>query len=364
MPPIVSSDSLKRLNAVRIIVVLIIALGYASTMPIGPGNPEVFAHLGYDPSWVGIQMIFFLSGFLALRSIRRHGSAGKYLRSRAIRNIPLLALFTLVTIVVIYPALNTANEAPLASIKKLSFYFFYTVSCVDPGRVLPGLLDEAKYVCLIQGAIWTFKWGLIAHIAAAIGTKFNMFGNNRLILAGATALVIIFSIVFYAEAKTELAILGTPTVALRLAYPFLTGMAVFAYQDRLPQTPRGKTILLAFFGGVAYLWYTFLPWTPVIEVGLTAFWTYGAFILATSKTPALGFLDNWPNLALGLYLVNWPISQLLLIAIPDITPWGLIGLCLPLSLITASAGHALVSRHSYTYAKKLSGRMRTLPAAA
>ncbi|MGJ8564928.1 MAG: hypothetical protein ACSHXY_15415 [Alphaproteobacteria bacterium] len=355
MPQIDHSDSLIRLNAVRVIIVLVIAFGYASTMPIGPGNPELFAHLGYDPSWIGIQALFFFSGFLALRSIRRHGSAIDYLRSRFIRNMPLLALFTLVTVLIIYPALNTATEPLVVTVKKLGLYFIYTVSCLDPGRTLPGLLDEANYICLIQGAVWTFKWGLVAHLAAAAGTQLHLFDNNRIVLTLAVLVTLLFACVFYLSAKIDMPLLETPALALRLAYPFLIGMAVFAYQDKLPTSPLVRTSLLTFFAGMAFIWHSgVFMWTPIIEISLTAFWVYSAFLLAMSKTPALRILENWPNLALGLYLVNWPTSQLLMLAFPEITPWGLIALSLPISLCIALAAYALLSKHSYAYASQLS----------
>ena len=51
---------LSRLNAVRLIVVTLIAIGYASTMSIGPGSVEWLNTFGYDPSLYGLQVLFFL----------------------------------------------------------------------------------------------------------------------------------------------------------------------------------------------------------------------------------------------------------------------------------------------------------------
>ena len=113
------SDYMPRMNAVRALVVLVIAFGYASTMPLGPGNREYLAFLGVDPSWVGIQVLFFLSGYLALKSVRRHGSAIKYLTSRIARNIPLLALFTLIAVLVIYPMFGASNDSFGETVNKL-----------------------------------------------------------------------------------------------------------------------------------------------------------------------------------------------------------------------------------------------------
>ena len=121
-------EPLARLNSVRVITVIFIAIGYASTMPLGPTYPEALAHLGYDPSWIGIQVLFFLSGFMAMRSLERGSTAYAYLRSRFLRNIPLLAVFTLIAILVIYPALGVKGESFSTLTSKLGLYFFATVS--------------------------------------------------------------------------------------------------------------------------------------------------------------------------------------------------------------------------------------------
>lgn len=336
--------NLERLNAVRIFIVLMIAFGYASTMPIGPGHPELLAHLGHDPSWVGIQLLFFFSGYLALRSARRHGSANTYLWSRIIRNIPLLAVFTLIAVIIIYPIVGITEDSPIALTKKLAFYFFETVSCTDPGRTLPGLLDNAKYMCLIQGAIWTFKWGMIAHIATSIGMRLGLLNKNWLILLATAAIMFAHFVAAYILAKQNPDGLGTPALALRLAYPFMIGMCFYAFEDKLPKDSLSRIVLLALLISTALFQYAYMQWTPLIEIQLTLSWAYALFLIATSRTEKLAFLNNWPNLALGLYLANWPVSQMWVLFVPDITSWGLISVALPTTVIIASLGYWLVSR--------------------
>jgi len=66
---------LLRLNAVRFIVILFMMFGYASTMSLGTEYQESLALYGYDPSWHAIQVLFFLSGILAYRSLE-NGKTG------------------------------------------------------------------------------------------------------------------------------------------------------------------------------------------------------------------------------------------------------------------------------------------------
>ena len=356
------TQPLLRLNAVRIIVVVFIALGYASTMPVGPGNPELFAHLGLDPSWLGIQVLFFFSGFLAMRSLSRGSTAFEYLRSRTLRNIPSLALFTLIAVLIIYPALGVKTETIGATTVKLGLYFFETVLCVDPGRVLPGLLDDALYMCLIQGAVWTFRWGAIAHICAAIGSQMGVFKNRALLACFAALSIMGYFTVAHIQAKVGFDLLNNISLGLRLSWPFLTGMACYAYRDKLPVSAVGKAVALLIFGGGAVAWNSFLPWTPAIEILLTGFWVYAALLLAMSKTPKLGLLENWPNLALGLYLANWPTSQLILLANPGLSPLELIALSLPISGLIAFVVHELITKRTYQFAGSRQETLSSPPA--
>ncbi len=353
MPHTGPSEIIPRLNAVRVIIALMIALGYASTMPIGPGNKEVLWHMGHDPSWFGIQLLFFVSGYLALRSIRRHGSAFAYLRSRFTRLMPSLLLFTFVAAFIIYPALGAMSGNPGEIFRKLTLYFFATVSCLDPGRTLPGLLDEAYYMCLIQGGIWTLRWGLIAHICAAIGTRLGVFKSNKTVLFLAVLVASAYFAAEYIRAKQGYVWLESPVLALRLSYPFLAGMAIYAYRGAIPKTGKGKTLMLLCLGLASAIWYYFLPWTPAIEMLTSAFWAYLAIIFIHSKTPKLAVLDNWPNLALNIYLVNWPVSQLLVLAYPELGSWGIIAMSLPITIIVSAVVHWLMSSYLMPYVRHL-----------
>lgn len=326
------TDNILRLNFVRILIVLAIAIGYASTMPLGPDASEALKHFGYEPSWIGIQLLFFFSGFLALASLKRHKSALKYLVSKALRNGPLLALFTLFSVGVVYPVFGTSSGNLFKDLAKLGQYAIETISCINPGQRLPGLLDDSKYMCLIQGAIWTFRWGLVLHIGAACAWKLGFFSNKRFILAYAGLSALGYAAAQYAYVMNDLDNLYFPMMVLRLSFPFLTGMALYAYRDNMPTRLSTKAIVLSGFGLFAAMNFIFLTWTPLIEISLTAFWGYAAYLMAFSSHRALKWTENWPHLALGFYLANWPAAQILLLLNPAFSPLALMTLAIPLAL--------------------------------
>lgn len=325
-------EKFSRLNFTRVLIVLAIAIGYTSTMPIGPEASEYLKHFGYEPSRIGIQLLFFFSGFLALASLRRRQSALKYLISKVLRNGPLLALFTLVAVGIIYPIFGTSSGSLVTDMAKLSRYAIETITCVNPGQKLPGLLDYSKYTCLIQGAVWTFRWGLIIHIGAALAWKLGLLSRRSLIVIYAIISTIGYAAAQFVYVHTNMESLYLPLMLLRLSYPFLIGMAVYAYRDRMPKSLGVKFSLLTGLGFLAAINATFLPWTPLIEISLTAFWGYAAYQLAFSTNQAFKWTEKCPHLALGFYLANWPAAQILLLLNPALSPAALIALSIPLAL--------------------------------
>jgi len=356
-------EHFSRLNFTRILIVFAIAFGYASTMPHGPDASEYLKHFGYEPSWIGIQLLFFFSGFLALASLQRHKSSLKYLISKALRNGPLLALFTLVAVGIIYPIFGTSSGNLITDLAKLSRYTFETITCINPGQRLPGLLDDSKYACLIQGAVWTFRWGLFIHIAAACAWKLSLLSRKSLIMAYAIASTLGYIAIQYTYLKTQMASLYLPVMMLRLSFPFLIGMAIYAYRERMPQSLSTKCMILASCGLFTVINFLFLPWTPLIEISLTAFWGYAAYLLTFSTHRIFKWTENWPHLALGFYLANWPAAQILLLLKPTLSPAMLIAMSLPLALsFSALAYVAVHGPATHILRRKLDGKIAIQPA--
>lgn len=346
---------LTRLNAVRSFIVIIIAIGYASTMGISPQAGEVLRHLGHDPSWLGIQVLFCLSGYLALRSLHRHGSSLRYLMSRALRNLPLLAVYTSAVIFILYPIFCIPEESFTKAFPKLALYFLKTVTLIDPGTELPGLFDDAKYMCLVQGAIWTFRWGAIAHILMAAGWRLGILKSRIVILILAITSTLFYVLAYGWSYKNGFTQFEPLILGLRLGYAFLIGAALWGWQHKLPAKIIGKGLLLGGILGGAIFNYLLLPWSPLIEVFSTLFWTYLAVLIIQKPSRATDWMASWPNLTLGIYIGCWPVCQTLLSLYPVMGTWSLIAATLGVTIILAIITHIIISgRINVWAAQKLS----------
>lgn len=335
---------LPRLSSMRVIIVLFIAMGYASTMPVGPRAQEIGSHLGYEPSWIGIQILFFFSGALALRSLQARRFGIDYLRQRFLNIFPLLTAFTLAAILVIYPLCAPDGRFDLETTTALLKYFALTITAIDPGQPLSGLLDNAPYACLIQGAIWTFRWGLAFHILTAVLGRSPSIIKPQALLITSMITTVVYGITTYLAVKNNWSDLIHAITALRLAYPFLIGMTVWAYRDKMPTSLFKRIAIICLCFAISGAVDRFGPWSPLIEIALCFGWGYSAWLIATSTTAVLSSMDNWPHISPAMYMANWPIAQLLLMQYPNISPMQLVMLSLLLTMLTAATVHYGVTR--------------------
>lgn len=343
-----TEPGLQRLNAVRLVIVLLIGLGYASTMPIGPGNAEWLQLFGYDPSWYGVQALFCLSGYLGVRSLTRHGSARLYLTSRAVRNLPILALYTLAVVSLIYPIFCGSNSGVAQDFGRLSFYFFETVSMLDPGRPLPGLLDDSLYMCLIQGAIWTLRWGAFAHFALAVGWQLKILQPRFALPALSLLSLLCYAAVTHYIVNTGAKQFDSLLPGMKVGYAFLGGAALFVLRNKLPTRWTQHGLILFALFGCGFIQFTVLPWTPFIDVVMSIFWSYLALALVLTPAKLTNFVKSCPNLTAGVYFSTWPIAQVLVLSFPEITAAVLVPATLGLSLALALVTYRLF-REALTY---------------
>ena len=343
------------LGPVRMLVITMIAFGYASTMPRGPETAEYFNMFGYDPSWYGIQIIFMMSGFLALRSLQRHGSAVKFLISRAGRNLPALAVFTGLVILVLFPLFAVPLSGEETRFGQHIHYLIKVLTCANPSELTPGLLDNALYMCVIQGGIWTFRWGMIAFATTAVLWRVGGLKDRRILVLLTLGITMLYAaIVIYAVRNPDIShgqILEYSRVGLRLGWIYLVGMCMYAFKESISRSLAVPFGLLSLAG----IQFIFLPWTPFIEICATLGLGYLAYLAMTSRINLPASLRRLPDLSLGLYIYNWPAAQITLLLMPSLTPYPLFAVSFPVTIFLSYITWFAVSRKiNFSLTKRLS----------
>jgi hypothetical protein len=336
--------NLSQLNAVRIIIVMFIAIGYASTMKIGPGAPEWFNLFGYDPSLYGIQVLFFLSGWLAWRSLDQGRSLRHFVKSRAKHVMPWLFAYTIIVVVLLYPLLCNHDAPNVEGMAGLTVYFFKTVTLIQPGTTMHGALDHAAYPCMLQGTVWTLRWGAIAYIGLILMHRLGFRHIGWSIALFLIALTAHCSLNLW-SLSGDSQFVSSLIPLIRLMIPTLLGVILYQCRAALPRKARTWFMIAAGWIGLATLHYSFLRWTPMIELLAMAGWcSLSVAVLRTDWT----MLKHWPKIAVAIYLGIWPITQLWLAVVPAIAVPNLViaamASCVALALMINSLQSVLATR--------------------
>ncbi|MEM7728856.1 MAG: acyltransferase family protein [Pseudomonadota bacterium] len=306
---------LGHLNAVRIGVVTLIGLGYASTMAVGPGSREWLNVFGYDPSLFGIQVLFFLSGWLAWRSLSRGRTVRQFVASRARRTLPWVVFVTLIVTTLLYPLLCDHDAPHAHGVGELAVYFLNNITLIRPGQPLPGALDGALYPCNLQGTIWTLRWGALAYAGLLALHALRLSGRGVFWVILIALIAGHVGLNAWVDARGSSAL--EPLIpGMRVAVPFVLGVLARQHRLRLPRDRAGWAVMAAVALGAATLHYRFLPWSYSIELLAMTGWCALAMAALHSR---LNALRHWPDIVVPLYLGAWPTAQTWLFLQPDIT---------------------------------------------
>lgn len=304
---------LKRLNGVRLIVIILIAIGYASTMAVGPQAKEWLHFLGHDPSWYGIQVLFFISGWLAWRSLTSGRGIKAFIRTRAMRTLPWVAMYTFVVAAILYPILCDHDAPAIKGTLDLTLYFVKTVTLIDPGGPMPGALDHALYACLLQGTIWTLRWGVIAYVGL-ICLSWLRPGPRSLSVLFVLCIMVHIAVGSW-SLQTGSDVFRPMLPGLRLGYAFLGGVWIRSMEPSLNLRWKGWLLTSLICLGLAAAHYYAITWTHMIEV--MASLGLCALAMALLRSP-FSVLTGWPNLTLPAYLGIWPVAQLVVYLDPTV----------------------------------------------
>jgi len=197
--------------------------------------------------------------------------------------------------------------------KRITKYVMLTVFCIDPSSPVQGLMDDAKYMCLVQGALWTLRIGVILHIAVVIAHFIKLFSNRIFILLGTSVVTLTYAFAGYFAAKKGIENLESLLTILRLSYAFGTGLCVWAYREKILELRHWVLILPLTFFVIASANFWFSKWTTLIEISSTLTFIFLSWIVLVTRNRTFALLKNWKNVTMISMTIGWPTIQTLLL---------------------------------------------------
>ncbi|WP_410565478.1 acyltransferase family protein [Amycolatopsis sp. cmx-4-61] len=330
---------LRMIGAITVIVDHSMPLLHPQRLTIFPASWHM------SPGYIALMGFFAMSGYQIQDSWARDPSWWRFAARRLLRIMPPLVVVVLVTVFVLGPLVTTWPAHDYWTHIQTWRYLVGTTVLFFLQHQLPGVFTGNPYPFSVNGAIWTLPMELLGYGLVLVAGVVVLIGVPRwfllLVLGGMvyTDSVLRATFEYHGAGGSLLVVPIGSTVSFLV--PFVLGVVLHAYRDRIPLEPW---VALVLFG--AYLG---LSQTPASRYALALSAAYGAITLAMHWPRRLEAAAPHVHGSYGTYIWGFPIQQLFILAgVRQV--WLLILLAVPAAYVAG--------RLSWTYVEKPTQRLR------
>lgn len=296
-------------NLIRFLAAFAVLFDHVSLASLGygvhkPGFEQVF---GMSLSELAVNMFFVLSGFLVTKSLVMRNDVVSYIVARFLRLVPAFAIMVLMTTFGI--GLYFTSNDPFTYLANVDThrYWIGTLASFNEVGSLPGVFDANPQPHLMNVAIWTLKYEVIAYIAL-LGLWSLSVLHNRTLFASVAAIFIVMALILVQIPGIHLSphsVDGAAWVSLiRFGLCFLVGSLFYCYRDRIPLSgPLAIIGLAASYLAIDQHAYEVLT---VLSAGYALIW---ASLVPTGK---VRLFNRFGDYSYGVYIWHWPVLQALI----------------------------------------------------
>ena len=335
-----SAPRSNNLDALRLLGAAAVILGHAYHLT---GRPTLVPGLfAYPVSTIGVVVFFSISGYLITASWSRNPHVVSYTAARALRIFPALIVVVLLTVFVLGPAVTTlpvgeyfdSRTTPSPQAPDLDTLRYLMNIAMQPQYYLPGVFTaDVPYPNAVNGSLWTLPAELFCYVMVPLLCLVPRFARP---LTFAAALAV--SLVLAAVPALDSPVIWGSRIsdAAGMWVFFATGALLRLAHERWRgffRTDVAVVLCLAYLVVISIL----PVWTPRIS------WLALPYIVLTmglASTPYVRRAARFGDLSYGMYLVGFPVQQLVVVYV------GIVSMSLNLVLVVAiSAVLSLVSWH-------------------
>ncbi|MCX7888536.1 MAG: acyltransferase [Rhodobacteraceae bacterium] len=334
------------LNLIRFLAATAVLVSHAWPMTRGRGTAEPLQGLtGLSLGEMAVCVFFAASGFLIAASLDRRPAPVDFLRARAARLVPGLAVSLLLVTFALGPAVSTRPaETYLASPDTWEF-LIRNLTLVRPAYELETVF-ETNPLPIVEGSIWTLRFEVACYALLAAAGFSGLMASRPL----ATAVLLGWLAVTLARQAGALAAPYEIDRLLMLSQPFALGALAFLWRDRLPLS----FALLALLAMAA----AFAP-AAVQPAALVLALSYGTLVLAVRPAGRIRAFNRAGDYSYGIYIYAVPVQALVVWALGPMTPAWHIVVALPATLALAVLSWHLVEAPALAAARERSARRQS-----
>lgn len=303
------------INVLKFVCAILVILCHSYPIT-GNGTDILSRATGGEVNFGGlaVSVFFFYSGLYVAKSMNRAGSIRSFLWKRIVRLFPQLCLVVLASAFVLGPIMSILSPAQYFT--NPGTYRYLLNGILIPVHDLPGVFTDLPY-STVNGPLWTMPVEFLCYIALALvtalallfsgkekrpavrGEAVNSKATKVLLLLGWTLCFGLFLYIRLSQRGSTLFEAVRPTIL------FLEGGMIYIFRDRIRLIP----------------WLGFLCAALLAVLAPTGFFSFGMIFLLPYALLALPLgLPQLPvrgklfSLSYEMYLLGWPVQQVLLSA--------------------------------------------------
>jgi peptidoglycan/LPS O-acetylase OafA/YrhL len=320
------------LNVLRLIGASLVLYGHSFVF-LGLREPLFLSWSPLGP--LGVYIFFTISGYLITQSSERAPHLLRFFARRALRIFPGLIVCSLLSVLILGPALTTLplqdyfeNQYTWQYLRNIGLYI---------GYYLPGVFESNRVPNAVNGSLWSLPVEFLMYIVVATSC---LLRGNRWVFA---ALAVISAVItlFWAQSTTEMVVV----YAFDLRQAFICGTyfwvgAVFYKFD----LKRFFSLSAAVIACVVIL--CLEPWAEVLRVVAWVLLPTIVLAFGLSYSPMLNKLTCSGDYSYGIYIYAFPIQQTVVYLYPQMPLSSYLPLCFTLALLCAILSWHLVEQPS------------------
>lgn len=330
-------------NLIRLVAAAAVLVSHSYPLTLGMGSEEPLERwTGQSLGAAAVYIFFGISGYMITRSFDRRTDLWSFTAARIARIFPGLAVVLAITAFILGPLVASVDWRTFFGDPAVWTYIPRNLSLRFLQYELPFVFTGNIYPEAINGSLWTLFWEVACYaMVVVLGLLGALRGKWFL---GFLALYVAFS--------CYIAITGEPGSWTRLSFPFVTGMAIYLFRDRIPASGMALAAVCA----GALLLYT----TPVWPLAYGLALAYLALLLGHAKADWLLGYNRLGDYSYGTYIYAFPAQQTAAWMLPGISAIEMIAVTLPITLVLAALSWHLIENPALERRERLAALIRTL----
>jgi peptidoglycan/LPS O-acetylase OafA/YrhL len=337
-------------NLLRILAASAVLISHAYPLALGQGAPEPLDQmLGMSLGTLAVLTFFAISGYFISQSFHNKPSIIDFGVARVLRIYPGLVAVLLLTIFVLGPVFTKADLSAYFADWGTLLYLPRNIRLWPLQYELPGVFGDNPFPGAINGSLWTLAYEVACYaMVVLVGLAGLARSQPRF------GLFLIGYSVFYVAAiplvRGNYDHLGTLRNVHLLTLPFVIGMSLFHFRERVPL----RLSVLAALCAASVLAFK-SPWFHELFV---VTWSYGILYVGFLRYEPLLAYNQLGDYSYGTYIYAFPVEQIVAALYNGCTPFLMMFLSLPLTYLFAVLSWHLLEERALSQRSAVTALLR------